>query len=161
MTACAGHTGRAAGQEEDRMGSDGAHMHGHGGGGTGIGPAIVVLLLAIGVAEIAQPVINAAVDLIHAVLIIGGILLGTALAAGAALVAWRVRRSRAARTRVVPRLTPGPIRSVRATAGPQEARAALDRPAELHVHFHGMSAADVAEVIARQQHAPGHVTKED
>ena len=65
---------------------------------------------------------------------------------GAAVVAWRVHRRRA------PDSLPMAQRAVQALPAPQQSTAALpapERPAELHLHFHGLTAEEAAAVLRR------------
>jgi hypothetical protein len=122
---------------------DGAHTHGSGGSGLG---GLVVILLA---AALLGPAIAAAVaELVHLVLIVVAVFAGIAAAGVAALAAFHVHRWRASGT--VQRPLPAPPRQ-RAVQAPREPRPAIERPIEQHVHFHGLTAEDVAAIIERSR----------
>jgi hypothetical protein len=110
------------------MKPSGAHTHSEMGGG-GSGSGWLVTLSAIALAAIAGPVAHAIRDLI--------MVIGTA-----AVLTYRVRR-RDARA-----LTQRGTRAL-----PTHERLALGRSQEVHLHFHGVSAEDVAAIIARQNKA--------
>ncbi len=129
------------------MAPDGAHVHGHGGGGPGPFSALMLFLALAFAAMIAGPVIAAVTVLVHVVLIIAAALVATAVAAGAGLLAWHLRRHRAGRRPSVPLLTPRPLRGTQPLSEPREPRPALERPAELHLHLHGVTPADIAAML--------------
>jgi hypothetical protein len=85
-------------------------------------------------------------------LIAAGVILGLAGAGLVALVAVRARRSLAGGTTRVSLPAPPPWRSVQHGTEPQPA---IERPAEVHLHFHGVTPEDVAAMIARQE--DGHL----
>ena len=121
------------------MKPSGAHTHPEMGGG-GRASGWLVILGAIAVAAIAGPVAQAIRDLIMVVAITGAVVL---VAAGtAAVLSYRVRR-RDARG-----LTQRGIRPL-----PAPEQRALGRAQEVHLHFHGVSAEDVAAIITRQDEA--------
>jgi hypothetical protein len=67
-----------------------------------------------------------------------------------ALVAFRVHRARLETPRVVHRITAPPgVSQV-----PSQPRPAIERPQEIRLHLHGVSAEDVAAILARD-HLPG------
>jgi hypothetical protein len=115
----------------------GAHNHPEM-GGEGSGNGWLVVLGAIAMAAIAGPVAHAIRDLIMVL----GITMAVVLAAAstAAVLTYRVRR-RDTRT-----LTQ---RGIRALPAPEQR--ALRRPQEVHLHLYGVSAEDVAAIIARQK----------
>jgi hypothetical protein len=39
--------------------------------------------------------------------------------------------------------------------GPPKPWAAIERPTEVHLHLHGVSAEDIAAILARRQDGPG------
>ena len=114
-----------------------------------------MVLAVILAAAIARPVLAAAAELVRLVLI-AAVLAGLALAGVAAFVAYRVRqgrRSASLRVHQVPTVTQRPAGPLPA---PQRSAAALpasQRP-ELHLHFHGVDADEVAAIL-RQQHLDG------
>jgi hypothetical protein len=130
---------------------DGAHTHGSGGG---LGTAVLVLVGAALAVKLAGPVVAAAAALLHILLIAVVVILGLAGAGLAGLLAFRVRRrlDSAART-VSPRASlrcgpPSPLPPPRPEI--EAPRRAPGPPGELHLHFHGVSAEDVAAILAHQ-----------
>jgi hypothetical protein len=120
------------------MKPSGAHTHPEMGGGSSRNGWLVILG-AIALAAIAGPVVHAIRDLIMAV----AITVAVVLAAGAtAVLTYRVRR------RDVRALSQ---RDIRALPAPEQR--ALGRAQEVHLHFHGVTAEDVAAIIARQDEA--------
>jgi hypothetical protein len=119
------------------------------GGGSGAIAAAAVLLVLVVVASIAGPVVHAAAELIRVVLIIAGALLGLGLASGIALVAWRRRQGRPAAPRVVGVVTPGLPKPPGTLPAPRRPR--IGASGEVHLHFHGLTAAE-AVAIVRQAH---------
>jgi hypothetical protein len=139
---------------------DGAHTHG---GGSGLGPVLLVILAVVllgppAVAAagellnliviVAAAIVGlaAAGELLNLIVIVAAAIVGLAAAAVVALVASRVHRRRAgAAARVsLPALPTPPALQARA-----EPRPAIERPAEVHLHFHGVPAEDVAAIIER------------
>jgi hypothetical protein len=95
---------------------DGAHTHGSG----GLGTAVLVLLGAALAVKLAGPVVTAAAELVHILLVLAAVLLGLAAAALVAFIAYRVRRRRSlpvvARVLQPPRAGPGRPEPPRAAA---------------------------------------------
>jgi hypothetical protein len=126
---------------------DGAHTHGHGGGAAGA--AVLVVLAVIVIAAIAGPVIHAAELIAEVMLIAAASIAGLAVLVGAAFLAGRLHRRHA-------RTQHGPIvlRSPQKLSAPDTAPRQLENHASgdraLHIHFHGLSAAEVAAILARQ-----------
>ena len=95
-------------------------------------------------------------ELLHVFLIVAGVAVGAGAAGLAGLLAWQLRRTRVDAARTMP---PLPSKMVRAAQPlPQERRAPelpaapqREPPGELHLHFHGLDAAQVAAIIAREQ----------
>ena len=133
------------------MKPSGAHTHP--GSGSGIGAAVAVVLAAAVVASIAGPAVAAVTALLRLVLIAAGVILGLALAAVGALVAWRLRQGRAHTGLGVPPPTPAVLRPAESLSAPQPP--ALERPAELHLHLYGVSAEEVAAILRDRRHLPG------
>jgi hypothetical protein len=112
------------------------------GGGSGLGAAAV-----IAAAVIAVPVIAALARLAEVFVITLGAVVVLALAAGTTAVALRLRHGRAIRTtrvsfpKAVPRQGPETLSAPRPPA--------VEAPREVHLHFHGIGAEDVAEILAR------------
>jgi hypothetical protein len=122
------------------------------GGGSGLGTAVLVILavalLGPAVAAAATAVAAAVAELVHIVLIAVAVLLGLGAAGLVALVAFRVSRGRHEAARVLYRVTPAPPRPSRALPEP---RPAIEAPGQLHLHFHGVEAEDVAAIIQEQR----------
>jgi len=118
------------------MKPSGAHTHPETGGGNGW----LLIAGALALAAIAGPVAHAIRDLIMVLAITMAVVLA---AAGTAAVL--IHRARCRGTRALAQ------RSMRALP-PAEQRA-LGRAPEVHLHFHGVSAEDVAAIIARQDKA--------
>jgi hypothetical protein len=125
---------------------DGAHTHGSGGGGAGT--AVLVVLAA---AVVAGPVMAAAAELAHLLLIAVAVILGLGGAGVAACVAWRLHQGRANRVTAVSFPRPLPPRAGESLPG---TRPALERPA-VHLHLHGVSAEDIAVAIRQAQREAG------
>ena len=115
---------------------------------SGGGQLVLAILAVIVIAAIAGPVAAAAAELVRAVVIAVAVLGGLALAAGAALVAYRLRRGRQGAPLVARRVTPVTRQAAEPLPAPR--RPAIERPAELHLHFHGLTAEDVAAILARR-----------
>jgi hypothetical protein len=109
-------------------------------GGRGSGNLWLVILGAIALTAVADPAAHAIRDLIMVLAM--AVVVVLAAAATAAVLTYRVRR-RDTRT-----LTQ---RGIRALPNPEQQ--ALGRAQEVHLHFHGVSAEDVAAIIARQNNA--------
>jgi hypothetical protein len=126
---------------------DGAHTHGSGGGNP-----VLVVLAVLAVAVVAGPVVAAAAELVHILLIAVVVILAVGATVLVAYVAWRLRQSRA--NRVTPASSPRPLpqRPAESIEAPQQP--AIGRPAEIHLHFHGVSAEDIAAAV---RHAKGQV----
>jgi hypothetical protein len=121
---------------------DGAHTHGNGGSG---GTAVLVVLAAAFAVAVAQPVLAAVAELVHALLIAAGVILGLAAVGLAAIVTWRLRQSHTNRITSVSFPARLPPRPAQALSEPP--RPAISRPAEVHLHFHGVTAEDIAAAI--------------
>lgn len=152
------------------MHPSGAHTH-HDGGGAA---AAAVLVLFI-VAAFAKPLLHVIDGLLHVIdglghalaellriLFIAAVgLAGTAVAAGAGLVAWKLRHRR----HQVPPYTATVVQRGRARRGdvlPPRAyvhRPELGGPEEVHLHLHGLTPGQAAEAIAR--HARQHAWPEE
>lgn len=117
-------------------------------GGSGLALVIAVIAAAV----VAVPVIHAVTALIHALVIAVAVLAGLALAAGAALVAYRVRRGRPAAPLVVHQARPVTRPAAESLPAPQ--RPVVERPAEVHLHLHGVSAEYIAAILARREDGP-------
>jgi hypothetical protein len=121
------------------MKPSGAHTHPEM-GGSGSGNRWLVIAGAIALAAIGGPVAHAIRDLIMAL----AITVAVALAAAGTAAILTVR----ARSRGAPVLTQQGTRAL-----PAPGQRALGRAHEIHLHFHGVSAEDVAAIIARPDKA--------
>jgi hypothetical protein len=126
---------------------DGAHTHGS--GGSGLGTALLVLSGAALAVKLAAPVAAAVGELVHVVLVLVAVVAGVAGACLLGFCTWRLyrwRQSGAARA-----LPPGMARAAQSLPPPQ--RAALPPAAgqvHIHHHWHGVTAEDVAAILARE-----------
>jgi hypothetical protein len=129
------------------MKPSGAHTHPSTDGSL---PAALAIIVAAAIAVAAAgPVADAIATLLRAVIIIAATVIAVAIAALVAIAVYRARHPR-------PGLPAHPHR-VAGRTGPPHAnaaprQAALGRPSPLvvHLHLHGTSPQDVAEVLARQ-----------
>jgi hypothetical protein len=115
-----------------------------GGSGGGWGPPVAFVAVAAAAVAIAKPAAHAAGELLRVVLITAGVLAGLVVAAVIAAVAWRRSHPAAERTTAVSFTGHDAARAVQARSAPRELP-----PAQQHIHFHGVSAEDVAEIINR------------
>jgi hypothetical protein len=115
----------------------------------GRGEIVLAVLAVLAGAAIAGPMLAAVAELVHIVLIVAAVLLALGAAALVAYVAWRLRQSRAGRVTPVSFPRPLPQRPGESITAPQ--RPVIERPAELHLHFHRLSAEEAAAAI-RQAH---------
>jgi hypothetical protein len=120
---------------------DGAHTHGSGSGG---GTIVLVVLATVFAAAVARPVVHAAVMVVHMVLILAVVILGLCFGGLVSLLIWRWRRPDAARV-----MSPHSILVRAAQLLPPE-RPAIERPPDIHLHLHGVTAEDIAAIIERQ-----------
>jgi hypothetical protein len=130
---------------------DGAHTHGSGGGGTIV---LVVLAAALAV-KLAGPVLGALAELLHVFLIVAGVIVGVGAASLVGLLAWRWRRWHQDAARAMPPLPSKVARAAQPLPKAQPARVLpaerqRELPTEVHFHLHGVSAEDVAAIIARR-----------
>jgi hypothetical protein len=116
-------------------------------GGGGAGAAALVIGAAILAAAIAGPVVAAAVELVRLLFIAAAVILGLALAGGAAFVAYRVRQGRTSPVADVSLPRQVPWRSAEPLSASQ--RPAIEAPREVHIHFHGVTAEDAAAIVRR------------
>ena len=80
---------------------DGAHTHGS--GGSGLGTAVLVVIGAALAVKLAGPVLDAAAELLHVLLIAAGVIVGVGAASLVGLLAWRWRRGNDAARAMPPR----------------------------------------------------------
>ena len=140
---------------------DGAHTHGS--GGSGLGAALLVILGAALFINAAPVVLGAAAELLHVFLILAGVVVDTGAAGVVGLLTWRWRRKRLTAARAGHALQGAvhPLPAVARAAQPlPEPRPVIERPA-VHLHFHGVSAEDVAAIIRQQQPAAQPAIEED
>jgi hypothetical protein len=131
---------------------DGAHTHGS--GGSGLGAALLVILGAALFVNAAPVVLGAAAELLHVLLIVAGVVVGAGAACLVGLLAWRWRRTRltAARAEHALQGAMHPLPRVTRAAQPlPKPRPAIEQPAEVHLHLHGISAEEAAAIIERQR----------
>jgi hypothetical protein len=114
------------------------------GGGSGLAAALIVGAAVLAVA-VAGPVAAAVAELVRVVVIIVAAAVVLALAAGAAFVAYRVRQRQVIGSGRVSQPRQVPWRTGRLVSAPRQQ--AIDAPREVHLHFHGVDADDVAEVL--------------
>ena len=110
--------------------------------GSGLGVAVAVIAAAV----LAVPVIDALARVAEVFVITVGILAVLALAAGAALVVYRVRGPQNPLL-VVHRVTPVTRRPAEPLPAP---RPAVEAPREVHLHFYGVSAEEATEIMQRR-----------
>lgn len=130
----------------------GAHTH-PGSGGSGLGELVLIL---VAVAVLGPAVAAAAVTLLHVLVIVAGVIVGAGAVCVGGMLAWRWHRPRLDAARTAPALL---TKSVRAAPPlPQErqtheipATPGRELPGGLHLHFHGVSAEDVAAIISRRE----------
>jgi hypothetical protein len=117
-------------------------------GGSGGGGAIAAVVAGMILATaLAGPVVHAAVGLLHLVVIILAIVFALALVSVIALMAFRVHRRNQ-----VPAVQVLQLRKTRVQEIPASEVPALPAPSpELHLHFHGVDAEDVAAIIREHQ----------
>jgi hypothetical protein len=133
---------------------DGAHTH----GGGGFDP--MPILIVIAAVAVMGPVMAAVAAIVHVLLIVLAVLAGIAATGVVALAAFHVHRWRAGCT--VQRSLPAPPRQQavqaapvpRPVQAPRQQRPAIERGGQLHLHFHGVDAEDVAAIIEWQQDKP-------
>jgi hypothetical protein len=118
-----------------------------GGGSGGLGMGVLVFLAVV----LLGPAVAAAVaELLHLLVIVAVVLAAAAGVGLTAFVAWRLRHRRQAAPWRVERITPAPPRPSPLRSEP---RPAIEAPQQVHIHhhWHGVDAAEVAELIRRQQ----------
>lgn len=133
-----------------------------GGGGGGAGTAAIFVAAVLVLAAVMGPIVRAVTDLVEVAAIITAAVLGLVLAGGGAFVVWRLRHSRANAPLMVSRVSPVTYRASTALPVPQVSAAALPpaQGATVHLHFHGMSAGDIAAIVAQHGQAALGTTEE-
>jgi hypothetical protein len=129
------------------MKPSGAHTHPPTGGS--LPAALAVIAVAAIAVAVAGPVADAIAALLRVVIITGAATIALAIAALVAFAVYRARHPRSG--------PPAHPHWMAGRAGPPHASAAPRRPAlgqpsplVIHMHLHGTSPQDVAEVLARQ-----------
>ena len=118
-----------------------------GGGGGGVGMVVVVAVLAV---ALLGPAVAAAVaELVHLLVLVVVALVAVAGAGLVTLGAWRLRHARQEAPRVVVQATPVPPRPSPLRSEPRQA---IEPPRQVHLHFHGVQAEDVAASL--ESHRP-------
>jgi hypothetical protein len=91
-------------------------------------------------------------------LIVAGVIVGVGAIGLAALIVWRWHRYRhpgAARAMAPFSGAVLPLRGVARAAHPlPKPQPALERPPDIHLHLHGVSAGDIAALLARHEDGP-------
>jgi uncharacterized membrane protein YraQ (UPF0718 family) len=126
---------------------DGAHTHGS--GGSGLGEVLVILLA---VALLGPAVAAAVAELLHLLIIVLAAVAALGAAGLAGLLAFRVRRrvEDAARAGPPNLGAVSPLhRTARAARPLPEPRPAIEAPRQVHIHLHGVTPEDVAELVRR------------
>ena len=109
--------------------------------------AIVAVVIILGI--LAGPVAAAAAALVRLMLIAVAVLAAVTVTV-IGFLAWRARRHRSIGTRPASFMSAAEIRAVQARSAPRAIEA--PRP-EIHVHLHGVDAAQAAAIIRQQQDA--------
>jgi hypothetical protein len=121
---------------------------------------VLVVLAAVLAVKLAWPVLAAVVDLLHVFLIVAGVIVGVGAASLVGLLAWRWRRWHPDAARAMPPLPRKMARAAQPLPKAQPAHALptgrqRELPGELHLHFHGVNAEDVAALLAQDLPQPG------
>jgi hypothetical protein len=117
-----------------------------GGGGGGLAVAVVLVLLLLGSGAGARAAHAAAAALIAALIALA-VVLALIVVAGVAWLVYRTRQDRPGAplsTRLVSRIPPDPRPRLEEPYKP-----AVERPREVHLHFHGADPQDVAAIMRR------------
>jgi hypothetical protein len=129
------------------MKPSGAHTHSPSGDSLPAGLAVIAAA-AIAVAA-AGPVVDAVAALLRAVIITGAAVIAVALVALVAFAVYRMRHPRPGLS-AHPHWVPGRAGPPHASAAPRRDALGQASPPVIHLHLHGTSPQDVAEVLARQ-----------
>jgi hypothetical protein len=126
------------------------------GGGGGLGAPVLIILAAALLGPAVATAAAAVAELVHIVLITLAVLLGLGAVGLVALAAARVHHWRTGAPVRMSVPAPPPWRAVEAPRAPRQgnsypdaARPAIEAPRQVHLHFHGVDAADVAELLRR------------
>jgi hypothetical protein len=120
------------------------------GGGAGASLLIALVVVIVFAAATAGPVVHAAEDLVRILLITAAVLAGLVVGAVIGALAWRARHPRQNSTTPESFAAADQLRAMQARTAPRELPAQVHN----HVHIHGLSAEDVAAVVARQSQRP-------
>ena len=118
------------------------------GGGSGL-PMVVAVIVA---AALLGPAVAAAVaELVHIVLLIAAAMAALGAAGLAGLLAFRARRrlEDAARAEPPNLGAVSPLHTARAAHQLPQPRPAIEAPRQVHIHLHGVTPEDVAELVRR------------
>jgi hypothetical protein len=129
------------------MKPSGAHTHPSTGGS--LPAALAVIAAAAIAAAVAGPVVDAVAALLRAVIMIGAAVIAVAIAAFVVLAVYRARHPRPSLP-AHPNWVAGRAGPPHASTAPRRAALGQASPLVIHLHLHGASPQDVAEVLARQ-----------
>lgn len=119
--------------------------------GGGLGDAVAAIVVVLVIAAVAGPVLGAVAgavaELVRVLLIAAAVILGLAAAGLVAFIAWRLHHGRPNRVTSMSFPAPLPQQPGESLTAPRQP--AIERPAEVHLHFHGVSAEEAAAVIRR------------
>jgi hypothetical protein len=120
------------------------------GGSGALGELAAVVIGAVVVAAVAVPVINAVANLLEVAAVIVGALVVLGSVGLVLLLRVTGRRRQAISATVVSPPGQVPRRAAQAIPAPQ--RPPIGAPREVHLHFHGVTAEDVAAIVADVNH---------
>jgi hypothetical protein len=114
-----------------------------------------VVLAAALAAKLAGPVLAAVGEVVYVLVVVVAVTAGVGVISLVGLLIWRWRRTHKDATRARPPLHGAVVPPLHGEARaaqplPEPLHRAIERPA-VQLHFHGVSAEDVAAIIARQQ----------
>jgi hypothetical protein len=129
------------------MKPSGAHTHPPSGGSL---PAALAVIAATAIAVAAAgPVADTIAALLRAVILIGAAVIAVAIVGLVASAVYRARHPRPGQLARSPRLA-GRAGPPHVSTAPRRAALGQASPPVIHLHLHGTSPQDVAEVLARQ-----------
>jgi len=120
-----------------------------GGGGSGLLELVAAIIVIAVVASVAGPVVAAVGELVHILLIAVAVIGGLAAVGLVAFIAYLVRHRRSVSGAARAAHPPALVRAARPLPPPRQA---IERAPEVHLHFHGVTAEDVAAIL---QDSPG------
>jgi hypothetical protein len=129
------------------MKPSGAHTHPSTGGS--LPAALAVIAVAAIAAAVAGPVVDAIAALLRAVIITGAVTIAVVIAALVVLAVYRARHPRPGLL-AHPYWVVGRAGPPHASAAPRQTALGQPSPLVIHMHLHGTSPQDVAEVLACQ-----------